>query len=57
MLAFEWFLGKNTAGKPLYDSTTGGSRDGINEDKLNENQGGESSIMFVIAHLTLLEIL
>lgn len=56
-MAFEWFLGKNTAGKPLYDSTSGGSRDGINEDKINENQGAESSIMFVIAHLTLLGVL
>ncbi|MEI7482115.1 MAG: hypothetical protein WCK75_07180 [Elusimicrobiota bacterium] len=55
--SFEWFLGNNISGKPIYDAATGGSRDGLKESEINNNEGAESSIMFVIAHLTLLEII
>jgi len=53
--AFAWFLGRNILGLPIYDAATGGSRDGLNEGKVNENQGAESSIEFLIAQSTLLE--
>lgn len=47
--AFEWFLGRNDLGLPLYDSQTGGCRDGLLEDRLNENQGAESTLAFLLA--------
>jgi hypothetical protein len=47
--AFEWFLGRNDLGLPLYDSSTGGCRDGLHEDRLNENQGAESTLAFLLA--------
>lgn len=51
--AFEWFLGRNDLGLPLYDSSTGGCADGLHQDRVNENQGAESSLAF---HLSLAEM-
>ena len=51
--AFEWFLGRNDLGLPLYDSTTGGCSDGLHHDRVNENQGAESTLAF---HLALAEM-
>ncbi|RMF41714.1 MAG: glycosyltransferase [Planctomycetota bacterium] len=48
-LAFEWFLGRNDLGEPLYDTRTGGCRDGLHEDRLNENQGAESTLAFLLS--------
>jgi glycosyltransferase involved in cell wall biosynthesis len=47
--AFEWFLGRNDLGLPLYDASSGGCRDGIHPDRLNQNQGAESTLSFLIA--------
>ncbi len=52
--AFEWFLGRNDVGLPLYDSSTGGCSDGLHQDRLNENQGAESTLAF---HLSLAEMM
>jgi glycosyltransferase involved in cell wall biosynthesis len=48
---FRWFLGKNDLQLPLYDSTTGGCRDGLHPDRINENQGAESTLSFLMALL------
>jgi glycosyltransferase involved in cell wall biosynthesis len=45
--AFDWFLGRNDLGLPIYDPTTGGCRDGLHADRPNENQGAESSLAFL----------
>lgn len=47
--AFSWFLGFNTLRQPLYDSATGGCRDGLHQDRANENQGAESTLSFLLA--------
>ena len=47
--SFEWFLGRNDLGLPLYDSVTGGCRDGLQVDRINENQGAESSLAYLLA--------
>ena len=47
--AFEWFLGRNDLGLALYDSTTGGCRDGLHLDRLSQNQGTESTLAFLLA--------
>ena len=49
--AFQWFLGKNDLQVPLYDATTGGCRDGLHPDRVNQNQGAESSLSFMMALL------
>jgi glycosyltransferase involved in cell wall biosynthesis len=51
--AFEWFLGRNDLHIPLYDPTTGGCRDGLHPDRLNENQGAESTLAFLQSLLEL----
>jgi glycosyltransferase involved in cell wall biosynthesis len=48
---FRWFLGKNDLQIPLYDPTTGGCRDGLHPDRVNENQGAESTLSFLMALL------
>src|SRR6266496_414080 len=45
--AFEWFLGRNALGLPMYDPVSGGCRDGLHIDRLNENQGAESTLAFI----------
>lgn len=52
-LAFEWFLGRNDLGVPLYDSKSGGCGDGLHVDRVSENQGAESTLAF---HLALAEM-
>jgi glycosyltransferase involved in cell wall biosynthesis len=47
--AFEWFLGRNDLGLALYDSNTGGCRDGLHVDRLSQNEGAESTLAFLIA--------
>jgi hypothetical protein len=51
--AFEWFLGRNDLGQPLYDFSTGGCSDGLHHDRVSENQGAESTLAF---HLALAEM-
>jgi glycosyltransferase involved in cell wall biosynthesis len=49
--AFRWFLGENDLQTSLYDSSTGGCRDGLHPDRVNENQGAESTLSFLMALL------
>jgi glycosyltransferase involved in cell wall biosynthesis len=49
--AFRWFLGKNDLQVSLYDAMTGGCRDGLHPDRVNENQGAESTLSFLMALL------
>lgn len=51
--AFDWFLGRNDLGLPLYDAATGGCRDGLHRDRVNQNQGAESTLAF---HLALVDL-
>jgi glycosyltransferase involved in cell wall biosynthesis len=48
---FQWFLGQNQLQLPLYDPTSGGCRDGLHADRVNENQGAESTLSFLLALL------
>jgi hypothetical protein len=51
--AFEWFLGRNQLGKPVYDFATGGCHDGLSAQSLNDNEGAESTLAFFQALLAL----
>jgi len=53
---FHWFLGKNDLRVALYDTVTGGCRDGLHPDRVNENQGAESSLSFLMALLEMQEV-
>jgi hypothetical protein len=45
--ALEWFFGRNALGVSMYDKATGGCRDGLHIDRLNENQGAESTLSLI----------
>jgi glycosyltransferase involved in cell wall biosynthesis len=49
--AFNWFLGDTDLQVALYDSVTGGCRDGLHPDRANQNQGAESTLSFLMALL------
>lgn len=51
--AFEWFLGNNVKGAAIYDPVSGGCKDGLTNSGANANEGGESTIMYVIARCQL----
>jgi hypothetical protein len=44
-----WFFGLNTKSVKLYDDSTGACYDGITPKGLNENQGAESTLAFLLA--------
>ncbi len=46
--AFDWFLGANDLAVPLADVETGGCRDGLHPDRVNENQGAESILSYLL---------
>ena len=52
--SFEWFLGANRLGLSLYDFSTAGCHDGLGVSTLNQNQGAESLVSFLIALLAML---
>ncbi|HAG16484.1 MAG TPA: glycosyl transferase [Bacteroidales bacterium] len=50
--SFSWFLGNNDLYTSLYDKQSKGCSDGMFEDSLNLNQGGESLLAWLNAYLT-----
>jgi len=51
---FMWFLGENDLRMSLYDFETKGCCDGFENYGVNRNQGAESSLAYLISHLTVL---
>ncbi len=50
---FDWFLGKNPVKRVLYDYETGGCRDGLQPSGMNENQGAESTLAWLLSLLSI----
>jgi len=48
-LGFNWFLGRNDLGIPLYDFRTGGCKDGLHPSRVNENEGAESLVSWLLS--------
>jgi glycosyltransferase involved in cell wall biosynthesis len=53
VMCFNWFLGQNDLNMPLYDPKTGGCRDGLMADGINQNEGAESSLALLLSLITL----
>ena len=53
--SFLWFLGENDLRMSLYDFETQGCCDGFESYGVNRNQGAESSLAYLISHLTVLQ--
>ena len=54
--AFLWYSGKNILGLPMIDNLTGGVYDGLESQKVNQNEGAESVLSYILACLALKEI-
>ncbi|MCC5815211.1 MAG: glycosyltransferase family 4 protein [Leptospira sp.] len=52
---FMWFLGENDLRMSLFDFETKGCCDGLEKYGVNRNQGAESSLAYLISHLTVLQ--
>jgi glycosyltransferase involved in cell wall biosynthesis len=52
---FMWFLGENDLRMNLFDFETKGCCDGFESYGVNRNQGAESSLAYLISHLTVLQ--
>jgi len=52
---FMWFLGENDLRVSLYDFETKGCCDGLESTGVNRNQGAESTLAYLISHLSVLE--
>ena len=50
---FDWFLGRNPLKKPLYDYETGGCRDALQPAGVNENEGAESTLAWLLSLLAI----
>lgn len=53
--AFDWFLGENDLHMALYDFRTKGCYDGLMRAGVNENQGAESTLSFMMSLLAIVE--
>jgi len=53
VMSFNWFLGHNDLNMSLYDPKTGGCRDGLMADGINQNQGAESSLAWLLSLMTM----
>jgi len=51
--AFSWFLGNNHLHQVIYNPCTGGCFDGLEETRVNLNQGAESTVSYLMARLTM----
>jgi hypothetical protein len=51
-LSYLWYLGENGLRIPLYDYETCGCCDGLKSDGVNRNQGAESTLAYLISHIT-----
>jgi len=48
--SYQWFVGDNDMGLSLYDPSTGGCSDGLQDGRINLNQGAESTLAYWISH-------
>ncbi|MFD0941787.1 glycosyltransferase family 4 protein [Pedobacter boryungensis] len=53
--SYLWFLGENSLRIPLYDAETKGCADGLHRGGVNRNQGAESTLAYLISHLTVVK--
>lgn len=51
--AFAWFVGDNDLSDLIYDFSTGGCCDGLNDNGVNKNQGAESTLSWLMSLLNL----
>jgi hypothetical protein len=51
LAALTWFTGNNRLGQPVCDPRSGGCFDGLHPNRVNENQGAESTVAYLLSRL------
>lgn len=51
--SFNWFLGKNHLRQIMYNPSTGGCYDGLEETHINLNQGAESTVSYMLSRMVM----
>jgi len=46
---FDWFMGRNDLSAEVYNPRTGGCRDGLQMDRINNNEGAESTLAMLLS--------
>lgn len=54
-IAYSWFLGNNHLKELMYNPIDGGGFDGLEKNRINRNEGAESSVCFLMAQLVMEE--
>jgi hypothetical protein len=54
--AHQWFLGRNDLGARVGDPETGGCYDGLHADRVNLNQGAESTLAYLLSCVDMLRV-
>lgn len=52
-ISYDWFLGNNHLHQIIYNPTTGGCYDGLEEHFINLNQGAESTVSYLLSRLVI----
>jgi glycosyltransferase involved in cell wall biosynthesis len=52
-ITFGWFFGNNILGEWMYDPMSGGCHDGLEKSNVNQNQGAESTVCYLMSRLTM----
>lgn len=52
-ISFNWFLGKNHLRQIMYNPSTGGCYDGLEEHHINLNQGAESTVSYLLSRMVM----
>lgn len=52
-VAFSWFLGNNHLQQIIYNDSSGGCCDGLEESNVNLNQGAESTVCYLMARMAM----
>ncbi len=56
LTCFNWYLGTNDLQLSLFDHASGGCRDGLMSDGVNENQGAESTLSYLSSLIALFNL-
>ena len=57
MVCFHWFLGYNDMHQPLYNPQSGGCRDGLQSNGINQNEGAESTLAWLQSLMAMQQLL
>ena len=55
-MCYEWFLGRNDLGVSIYDHSSGGCRDGLHPDRVNQNEGAQATLAWLLSAIAMEDV-